>query len=824
MDGDGFDDGWWEANQQYLDNICREAEESSASRNPSTATPAPAPAPDPAATTTQHHAPPSAASCPPPSSAAPLSRVPAASYPPSSFAASAAPLPRVPASPNAFAAPASTLYRPPAAPPHAAAISPFAHPSHMPASAPLHFSPPRELSQRVPDAGCGGGFSPPREFSQRPSSSAAAEDTDCQITGAAGPNRPRGAPRERDARPPSQAHGDRVKAVPPRGRLPRAAKEKESKSAEELRRELERTLKQMNDLKNEHIELKKGMKEKDLEIEAKEAEIHNLKKANVDISSKEMDIDQPCHTPANEALHARGSCWTSTKRISLEESGHPELERNKSKDIKTKGVQTDLPLNSGHLERKKVLMNNISSNLCAIWGRPANSMLGRSLISKILASCSEEMLTLFQSARLPDKCETSTEASSSMNNAVSEVYDIIVKMNSDTIPIRTLLEALLNLCVVGNAVVVGRALRILHSILQNLLTHGTRSNQRNNVSIETYVDNNMEMEGNNQEHSSALLNMPDPEEAGLHIGNMLIPSTFWTPFFTGVLQIALKYLEEGIRVDALSIMILIVRTSDSKGEREKFGFISIMESLHQLLQKENALLVKKHSVHLLFLLLNCPVMLKMLCSGGKDGSELMETVGCENEPQQAINSVLKDLSECLTCEATTSLELKLCRLVVNLLAYIASSGKLGYEVLLGSVTAHGASFLELTMEVLASKMECKVDFSTEVHELLNERYLLMREVLILLNRLASHAMFSKPTLEVLMGSKRCAGLTIDIANRLPQRSKYPLRKLNPQMANDLADLAQKFRSRVYGFLEEQQHSTAERCDTGALGKPPRVTR
>lgn len=54
-------------------------------------------------------------------------------------------------------------------------------------------------------------------------------------------------------------------------------------------------------------------------------------------------------------------------------------------------------------------------------------------------------------------------------------------------------------------------------------------------------------------------------------------------------------------------------------------------------------------------------MLKMLCSGGKDGSELMETVGCENEPQQAINSVLKDLSECLACEATTSL---VCSLVL----------------------------------------------------------------------------------------------------------------------------------------------------------------
>lgn len=339
------------------------------------------------------------------------------------------------------------------------------------------------------------------------------------------------------------------------------------------------------------------------------------------------------------------------------------------------------------------------------------------------------------------------------------------------------------------------------------------------------------------ESYNTLLNAPGMEsivrsEDGLHIGNMFLPSTFWPSFFTAVLQIALKYSEESIRVDALSIIILIVRTSDPKLEREKFGFTSVMESLHPLLQKENGLLVKKHSVHLLFLLLNCPTMLKLLCNGGTDGSELMEDVGSENDrPQQAISSILQDLSECLTCEATTTLELKLCRLVVNLLAYIASSGKLGYQVLLCSVTAQGASFLVLIMEVLASQMEHEVEFSTEVHELLKERYLLMREALILLNRLASHAMFSKPTLEVLVGSKRCASLTIDTANRLPQRSKYPLRHLgeiNPQMANDLAELAQKFRSRVYGFLEEQQHSKADHSNPSAPGKssrlPPRVPR
>lgn len=51
-----------------------------------------------------------------------------------------------------------------------------------------------------------------------------------------------------------------------------------------------------------------------------------------------------------------------------------------------------------------------------------------------------------------------------------------------------------------------------------------------------------------------------------------------------------------------------------------------------------------------------PTMLKLLCNGGIDGSELMEAVESENDrPLQAISSVLKDLSDCLTCEATTSL-------------------------------------------------------------------------------------------------------------------------------------------------------------------------
>lgn len=48
-------------------------------------------------------------------------------------------------------------------------------------------------------------------------------------------------------------------------------------------------------------------------------------------------------------------------------------------------------------------------------------------------------------------------------------------------------------------------------------------------------------------------------------------------------------------------------------------------------------------------------MLKLMCSGGKDGSGQMELEGSESDKRkQAISSVLEDLSECLTCEAKCS--------------------------------------------------------------------------------------------------------------------------------------------------------------------------
>ncbi|CAN6271296.1 unnamed protein product [Urochloa humidicola] len=760
MDG-GAEDVWGDFG--FLEALFRATDEAVASRNPN---PTPTPAPTPA----------------------PISCLPAASAP--------APVSYLPAA----SASASVSYLP---------AAPYTSPA-------LQYSPPRELIQRPPlprppasssDAEemsvVGREFSPPPALSQRP----AANESDLAIVAASGPA------------------DDRVGAK----------RERESREVEKLKRELSRASKQINELKNECTELRKDRTKKDLQIKAKEVEIQNLKKANVfarkDDGSTRMDIDQSFHAPANGALHAGGSSLASTRQadkangkdkdanslqvdvymkqgnqtdlpesmelrkhtmidngistsggLSLEENTHFESRSIMCKEIKAIGVQTDSTLDSATWG-KKISVERICSNLRATWGMPTSSLSRRNLISKLIVSCSEEISSLLQCTRLTDNCETSCDASSSMNEAISQVHDMFIKMNNEKIPIQTFLEALLSLCAFDNAAIVSRTLRILLSILQHLLNYGTKSSERTNVSVEPYVNVHME---NNHKDSSMLLSSLDAENLSRQ-HNMSLPFTFWSSVFTVMLQTVVKYPEDRIRTDALSIMILVLRTTDPKEERHRFGFTSVMTGLHLLLQKENGLLVKKHSVRLLFLLLNCPVMLKLLCSGGKDGSEQMESEGCESDRSQVISSVLVDLSECLSCEATCSLEIELCRLVIILLAYVASSSKLGYEVLLGPVRACGASFLELIMQVLASQMQY------EAHELLKERCLLMREALILLNRLASHTNFSKPTLELLTSSKLCATLTIDVANRLPQT----------RMANDLAELAQKFRSRLYAFLEEK---------------------
>lgn len=79
------------------------------------------------------------------------------------------------------------------------------------------------------------------------------------------------------------------------------------------------------------------------------------------------------------------------------------------------------------------------------------------------------------------------------------------------------------------------------------------------------------------------------------------------------------------------------------------------------------------------------------------------------------------------------------------------------------------------------------------------RTLLIREALILLNRLVSNSQYSTPVLRVLTNRRDMAILTIDIATRLSRRSKL-LWQSDTMRESEIVDLARIFKKRVFAFL------------------------
>lgn len=83
------------------------------------------------------------------------------------------------------------------------------------------------------------------------------------------------------------------------------------------------------------------------------------------------------------------------------------------------------------------------------------------------------------------------------------------------------------------------------------------------------------------------------------------------------------------------------------------------------------------------------------------------------------------------------------------------------------------------------------------------RALLLREVLILLNRLASHSVYSATVLRVLTSSRDMASLTIDVTNKLSRKNNRNCQfdgKKRKMRESEVVDLAQVFRKRVLTYL------------------------
>ncbi|XP_022736635.1 uncharacterized protein LOC111289660 isoform X5 [Durio zibethinus] len=409
---------------------------------------------------------------------------------------------------------------------------------------------------------------------------------------------------------------------------------------------------------------------------------------------------------------------------------------------------------------------------------------------------------------------------------VSCFYSSLTKISSGMLQLEALFESLIDLCSVENAVIAYRSLHILHVLLKHLLTFERNSEARENFLVERHHSGSgiddisgyeirgqvcVSMDGN---HASCIQIGVKPSEAETlckkgHCGTgstLLFSCINWIHLFELMHLIAVKSSEECVRLEAVSIMNVILMRSDAYTEREKFGLIQVFVSISQLLKKEAGLLVRKGAVHTLYLLLNCPKLVVTFCSG----CTMAESADAANDEEntaafQGFTMILEGLAGCIACCGTSLQALELRKNAITLLAFVASSGKSGFEILVNHKLAREANFLTLILQLLVSEIDLESAVCTESDETFRARTLLIREVLILLNRVVSNPAHSATVLRLLTNSRDMVSLTLDVANRL-SRKEQKLRQsdsITKQIReSEIVELGRIFKRRVSTFLGE----------------------
>lgn len=281
----------------------------------------------------------------------------------------------------------------------------------------------------------------------------------------------------------------------------------------------------------------------------------------------------------------------------------------------------------------------------------------------------------------------------------------------------------------------------------------------------------------------------------------------WLHLFMSMRHIAINTKEEFARVEAVSIMNIILMRTDPCSARAKFGGSLVFEAVALLLRKEAGFFCRKEAVHLLYLLLNCPTILATFFSSCKEDDSHTQSPndGAISLAFHESCAVLEGLAECVVCSGYGSKELNLCRNAIIVLSFLASSGKCGIETFLFHKLSKGANFLGRVLQVLVAEIDKEALESCPASDTSKERTLLMREALILLNRLASHPGYSVTVLQVLTSCRDMVSLAINIATRLSKKSRRLLKfdSITRQMReNEVVDLACLFKKRVFTFLGE----------------------
>ncbi|XP_038888976.1 protein SENSITIVE TO UV 2 [Benincasa hispida] len=619
-------------------------------------------------------------------------------------------------------------------------------------------------------------------------------------------------------------YGPSSSALAPCLHRPDAAKELE---IYDLKRELGRVSKQLKDLEQECVELRKKRDK-------------NEEQLKVVSSNKDEQYIGRCVSESTD-LRVAGKDGGRTGMKSEDIAGdlggpHTVTSRRKANEQVGKAhssvgerANDDLPA-----------FDKLSKKLQVFWVPESDSKIGQNLVSELLLSCETDFRVLFHSISTELSPKFSVDFLGGDNSSdivqflrcpeakkVSNLYTTLTKVSNGIVKMEALFTPLLDLCNLDNVAIVHRSLHILHMFLKRLLWLERKSERRETVMIGGLGSRNNAVDSHGSQSAEgeefALANMDKTSHgscapAGTRLPGAallcknrnlnkninLVPQINWVAFFEVMHQVAKRHSAKCVRIEAVSVMNLILMRNNTYLEKEKFGQALLFDSVVEFIRKESGSAIQKHGVRLLFLILNCPTFFVVFCSGCKEAEATdaaEENVRCAGGFQK-FRTILHSLADCLTCCGNGIEELKLRRNTILLLAFLASSGKVGFEILISNKLYTESNFLALILQVTASEVEQEKTVPEPV-ENLEERALLLREVLILLNRLASHSLYSGTVLRVLTNSRDMASLAIDVTNKLCRKNNRNWQfdsKKRKMRETEVVELAQVFRKRLLSYL------------------------
>ncbi|EXC26228.1 hypothetical protein L484_022799 [Morus notabilis] len=495
---------------------------------------------------------------------------------------------------------------------------------------------------------------------------------------------------------------------------------------------------------------------------------------------------------------------------------------------------------------------DLSKKLLDIWGLPKIPTLGRNLISNLLVACQTDLHVLFGfmdmnfSVKLRMDslvCESSASVSQYHLQSchtleatkVSHFYSVLTKINTGMAQLEALLKPLLDLCSVENissytAYISAAPVEFRKKIWRKLMLHDAVlltfllcNLLRENIMIEGLCSGN------------GVLN---PCGSGASTGMDTFSVSKHRTSFTGCVPFSTKLLDAETsiekepwypgfaisvsRIDWLSLFELVLQIAMRKTEEivwqcpGVWKYLSIAQKGSWLASAEtldsaalSSIKLYLHSLVLAVLISywwpTCPKLLFTFCSGCMEGGSagFMNDTTEETSAFHKFTLTLQSLADCISCAGNGIEELKLRRNAIVLLAFLASSGESGFDILVSHKLPKDANFLMLILQVLVSEMDIEATAIANSPEVFKERTLLMREALILLNRLVSNPAYSATALQLLTKSRDMASLAIDIANRLSRKDQT-----NDQFdgmvklirKSEIVDLARVFKKRVFTYM------------------------